>query len=90
LLPEEIPIPGANTLTGADRFSACLALDMVVAWRLYYMTKIGVHAPDLPCTVILEEDEWRALVAYSRRDHKPAVPPTTREATLMIAWLGGY
>jgi len=74
----------------ADRLSACLALDMVVAWRLYYMTKIGVHAPDLPCTVFLEEDEWRALVAYSRRDHKPAAPPTTREATLMIARLGGY
>lgn len=74
----------------ADRLSACLALDMVVAWRLYYISKIGQHNPDLPCTVFLSNDEWRALVAYSRKDHKPTAPPTTQEATLMIARLGGY
>jgi len=73
-----------------DRLAACLALDMVVAWRLYYMTKIGKHVPDLPCTAFLSEDEWRALVSYSRQDKSPAAPPTTREATLMIARLGGY
>lgn len=77
-------------LGSGDRLAACLALDMVVAWHLYYMTKIGKHVPDLPCTVFLQEDEWRALVAYSLRDKKPAAPPTTREATLMIARLGGY
>ena len=73
-----------------DRLASCLALDMVVAWRIYYMTKLGKEAPDLPCTTFLTEDEWRALVAYSLQDQRPATPPTTREATLMIARLGGY
>jgi hypothetical protein len=73
-----------------ERLAACLALDMVVAWRIYYMTKIGKEAPDLPCTTFLTEDEWRALVAYSTGNQTPEAPPTTREATLMIARLGGY
>jgi hypothetical protein len=54
----------------ADRLAACLALDMVVAWRIYYITKMGMVHPSLPCTAFLEEDEWRVL--------SPSIPETRR------------
>ena len=49
-------------LGNADRIESCLAIDMVIAWRIYHLTKLGREIPDLPCTVFFEEAEWKALV----------------------------
>ncbi len=75
----------------ADRIEACLAIDMVVAWRIYHLTKLGRETPDVPCTVFFEEAEWKALAAYlTKNPIPPAHPPTLREATRMVASLGGF
>ena len=75
----------------ADRIEACLAIDMVVAWRIFYLCKLGRETPDVPCTVFFEEAEWKALVCHTRNDPTPPVqPPTLREATRMAAALGGF
>ncbi|MBF0202491.1 MAG: IS4 family transposase [Desulfamplus sp.] len=75
----------------AERIESCLAIDMVVAWRIYYLTKLGRGTPDLPCTVFFEEAEWRALKAYKHKDASlSAKPPTLREALIMVAMLGGF
>ena len=74
------------------RIEACLAIDLVVAWRLFHLAKRGRETPDVPCTVFFEEHEWRALVTF--HDRVPvapdASPPTLREATRMVAGLGGF
>jgi len=77
-------------LNTADRLEACLAIDLVVAWRIFFLTKLGRETPDLPCTVILEEDEWRALVWYVTKTPPTNAPPTLRQAIRMIASLGGF
>lgn len=78
-------------LAGADRLEACLAIDLVVAWRIFHLTKLGRETPEVPCTVLFEEHEWKALVAYVRQTPKvPAQPPTLREAVRMVASLGGF
>jgi len=78
-------------LAGADRLEACLAIDMVVAWRIFHLTKLGRETPDVPCTVFFEEYEWQALVTYvTQRPELPAQPPTLREAVRMAAGLGGF
>jgi len=75
----------------ADRIATCLGVDMVVAWRIYHLTKLGRETPDVPCTVIFEEDEWKALVAYVTKNPTPSGhPPTLREATRMVGSLGGF
>ena len=78
-------------LGSADRIESCLAVDMVVAWRIYHLTKLGRETPDVPCTVFFEEAEWKALVAYRTENPiPPEHPPTLREATRMVASLGGF
>jgi hypothetical protein len=78
-------------LCTAARLETCLAIDMIVAWRIVYLTKLGRDTPNVPCTVYFEEDEWKALVAYTTRNPvPPETPPTLREATRMVATLGGF
>jgi hypothetical protein len=47
-----------------DRLEACLGIDMVIAWRIYYMTMLGREIPNLPCTVIFNDIEWKAMCCY--------------------------
>jgi hypothetical protein len=75
----------------ADRIEACLAIDMVVAWRIFHLTKLGRETPDVPCTVFFEEAEWKALNTYiTRNPTTPERPPSLREAVRMVASLGGF
>jgi hypothetical protein len=78
-------------LGSADRIEACLAIDMVVAWRIFHLTKLGRETPNVPCTVFFEEAEWKALSAYVRQNPlPPEQPPMLREAIHMTASLGGF
>ena len=75
----------------ADRIEACLAIDLVVAWRIFHLTKLGRETPDVPCTVYFEDIEWQALVGFIRKDPiPPPKPPSLREAIRMVASLGGF
>jgi len=75
----------------AERIEACLAIDLVVAWRIFHLAKLGREVPDVPCSVYFEEAEWKALVAYVTKNPVPPVqPPSLREAMRMVATLGGF
>jgi uncharacterized protein DUF4338/transposase Tn5 family protein/transposase-like protein len=78
-------------LGSADRIEGCLAIDLVVAWRIFHLTKLGRETPNVPCTVYFEEIEWQALVGFMTKNPiPPREPPTLREAIRMIASLGGF
>lgn len=75
----------------AQRLEACLAIDLVVAWRIFYLTHLGRDTPDVPCTVYFEAEQWQALVVRTTgRPELPPAPPALREATRMVAALGGF
>ena len=75
----------------ADRLEACLAIDLVVAWRIFHLTKRGRETPEVPCAVYFEEIEWQALVGFIRQDPMaPPRPPSLREAIRRGASLGGF
>ena len=63
----------------------------IIAWRLFWMTKINRTDPDAPCTVVLAEHEWKALYSaiYRTRD-LPEQLPTVRQVVRWIARLGGF
>jgi uncharacterized protein DUF4338/transposase Tn5 family protein/transposase-like protein len=75
----------------ADRLETCLGIDMVVAWRIFHLAKLGRETPEVPCTVFFEDADWKALVAYiTQNPNPPEKPPTLREAMRMVATLGGF
>ena len=79
-------------LGNADSLEACLAIDLVVAWRIFHLTKLGRETPDVPCTVFFEEAEWKALVTHATR--QPVAPdlppPPLGQAMRMVGALGGH
>ena len=78
-------------LSHADRIETCLGIDMVVAWRIVHLTKLGRETPDVPCTVFFEEAEWKALNTYvTGNPTTPEHPPSLRDAMRMVASLGGF
>ena len=78
-------------LENADSLQSCLAIDMVVAWRIYHLIKLGREVPDSPCTVFFEEAEWKALYVYiNKSPNIPSTEPTLQEAMRLTASLGGF
>ena len=76
--------------TGA-RLRRCLAVYAVVAWRVLFLTMQGRQQPELSCEVILEPEEWQALYCFSHDTSQlPSQPLSLREATRLIARLGGF
>lgn len=78
-------------LGAARRLENCLAIDMVVAWRIHHLTWLGRETPDMPCTVFFEDAEWKALVGFIKQT--PVVqdtPPSLKQAIIMVASLGGF
>lgn len=75
----------------ADRLEACLAIDLVVAWRIFHLTKLGRDVPQAPCTVYFEEAQWKALMVFTTKNPvPPTTPPTLRDAIHRVAGLGGF
>lgn len=81
----------SRQLETADRLAVALTLYSIIAWRILYATMLARTAPDLPCTVILSQDEWQALYCNVNRVPEPtATAPTLGEAVQWIAKLGGF
>lgn len=73
------------------RLEHCLAIALVVAWRIYYLTMLGRMDPDAPCTLFFQDPEWQALFSgFHKTTVLPATPPTLQEATRWIAIKGGF
>lgn len=78
-------------LCTADRLETCVAIDLVVAWRIYHMTKLSREAPEASALVCFEDEEWKALWIYTDRNKPlPDEPPTLKETVRRVAGLGGF
>jgi hypothetical protein len=78
-------------LATARRLENCLAIDLVVAWRILHLTRLGRQTPQLPCTIYFDDDQWQALYGFIHRTTQPPPePPTLRQAIRMVASLGGF
>ena len=73
-----------------DRISNCIALYMIVAWRILYLTMLGRCCPNISCDAVLDESEWKAVYAVVTKKKPPKKPPELNTMVKMIASLGGY
>lgn len=68
-----------------------ITLFCIIAWRLFWMTRLQRINPEMLCTCLLADIEWKALYCYLYRTKEPPVKiPTIREVIIWIARLGGF
>ena len=78
-------------LENVNRIENCLAIDLVVAWRIYFLTRQGRETPNVPCTVFFEDQEWKALTCFvNQQSEPPKEAPSLRVMIRMVAGLGGF
>lgn len=81
----------ARQLENDHRLSNCLAIDLIVAWRIFHLTMLGEHTPEVPCTVYFTDSEWRALTTFVPKTQTPPErPPNLNEAVRLLGKLGGH
>lgn len=80
-----------RSLRTADRLYPMFSIFLIVAWRINILSRISRIYPELPCTVIFSEKEWKAAYAAIHKSSPACVKvPTLREMLIMVARLGGY
>ena len=77
-------------LGSADRIESCLAIDLVVAWRVFWLNQQEREAPNLPCDVFFEKEEWQAIWLLMRDEPLPKKAPSLHEMVRMVAMRGGF
>jgi hypothetical protein len=76
-------------LEEVDSLEACLAIDLVVAWRIQALTLVGREQPDRSCDPFLSEEQWQVLGIWATGKRLDA-PPTVQQAMRWIGKMGGW
>jgi len=78
----------ALQLSTRDRLEPALAVYLIIAWRIQYLTVLGRTPPELPCDAVLDPAEWQAVYIALHRRPPPAIPPPPPAMLGWIARLG--
>jgi hypothetical protein len=73
-----------------DRYEVCLAMYMIVAWRVLHVLMLGRECPQMRCDAVLSEDEWKSVYVIATDEPPPREPPLLSDMVTMIAEMGGY
>jgi hypothetical protein len=77
-------------LTTAERMSPCLALYLIIAWRILYITLLGRYQPLVSCELVFDKKEWQTVYLVVKNKNPPKKPPHLYELIRMVATLGGF
>lgn len=80
----------ALQLSCLERLEPALALYLIVAWRVLYLTTLGRACPELPCDCVFDREEWQAVYLVAKRQPPPPAPPPLNEMIRLMSSLGGY
>jgi hypothetical protein len=73
-----------------ERLEPCLAIYMIIAWRVLFITMFGRSYPELDCELIFDSKEWQAVHLVLNQTPLPLIPPSIGEIIPMIGRLGGH
>jgi hypothetical protein len=73
-----------------ERLLPCLAVYLIVAWRVLFLCRLGRGCPEMSCEAVFEPAEWKAVYVVVRREPPPKVAPKLQEMIRLVAQLGGY
>jgi hypothetical protein len=73
-----------------ERLEPALAFYIIIAWRVLFLTMLGRDCPELPCDVVFDTAEWKAVYIVTERKPPPDTPPSLDTMVRMVAGLGGF
>jgi len=73
-----------------DRLQNCLAFYKIIAARVLYLTYLNRTTPQLPCTAVFADSEWKSVWRVVKQKPLPKQPPTLGEFMKVLTHLGGY
>ena len=77
-------------LQTVKRLKTAVAMYMIIAYRILWMTKAGRETPDIPCDAVFDDEEWKAAYMYDTGKPPPKKTPRLLEVIVMIAKIGGF
>jgi hypothetical protein len=77
-------------LKTADRLKNMMTVFFILAWRIMYVMSMGRKHPDIPCSEVFEDAEWKSVFKIMQKTAIPPTPPSLGTMIFMIAQLGGY
>jgi hypothetical protein len=77
-------------LSDKERFDPCLAMYLIIAWRILFTTMLGRVSPTLDCECIFEPIEWQTAYVMLYEKPPPTQPPSLKDTLKIIAQLGGF
>lgn len=80
-----------SRLSMKEKLQKLIALKSVIAYKILFLSKLALIAPETECTQILSQEEWHALYI---REHQttllPQKPPSIKQALIWLGKLGGF
>jgi hypothetical protein len=77
-------------LESIERLQPCIALYLIVAWRVQFTTMLARECPDLPADALFSEAEWKSVWHVVHQQQPPSQPPRLKTFIPILASLGGY
>lgn len=77
-------------LETTDRLMACVAVYLIVAWRVLYLVHLGRECPEMKCDAVLMPEEWQSVWRVVKGEDPPRKAPSLGVMVKLIAQLGGY
>jgi hypothetical protein len=73
-----------------EKMTVLILLYSIIAGKLLNITYMGRLKPEVSCSVLLGQDEWKLLYCVANKTKKePLKPYSTKEAIDYLGWLGG-
>lgn len=75
----------------AERLQKLILVYSIISVRILGMTYLARQCPEEPCTMFLEEEEWKVLYCIANRTFTISqTVPTIKDAVSYLAKLGGF
>jgi len=70
-------------LRHADRLKSYVTVKSIVAWRLFWLSRLQQHTPETPCDIVLAAHEWSMLYRKVKKTRFiPDTPPSIADAVV--------
>jgi len=79
-----------SRLRNEPRKLNCIAIYMIISWRLHSITMLARREPDRPCSDAFSEREWTILWRMRKKAPLPERTPCLRDIIRMLAGMGGF